>query len=796
MELRGYQTHAVTELRSWLAAHERELLLESPVGSGKTTITQALSAAELASGALRLVVVLVPQNLLKDGWAKAPKVNLPTALPEARVIHEVAELTADFWRTARGFVVVSRQALTSKRGLAVLAGLDAGDIADVFVVADEGHHCADMNASGRMLATLRSKGAATLLVSATPWATAGAVGENARAHRLPEAAYVCAFQPGDVFAPPREFVIDRVFVGKAVADAEATIDRSGTRSRKVTAEAGEDMHARRMTAAMVQRWADDGFPRAVFNVPRQTWAEPLARALRKVNKGADLLDLVGVMKPDALAAAQDRIRADSDAKRWADVRISAIMSCARMDEGTDWVPCSHVYNAGIPAVPGLILQRWGRAARPKRRIEGYPAQWVDARTLVFFTPPGTGEGDSWKAQTETAWLLAGFVGDYAAALAWTEERVARGEPAPAALPVPATSPAVMEWTGRLCEQIERVGGTMEPVAARAWLTKQGAPAEVADAVVRRQQMQDPAHREAEEKRAAGLRVKSDRRPEAEPLIEEFATLLRSAGASATMARFTALDAKTHAERMSATGSPWGGMTIEQLRRYRDASVARWTERHGRRPTLHSPPCPELGGLSWSALNAAFLRHRESMFGRVKATGVPIEVTAERVAAFIQEHGREPVAGRVTMAEATPEQRLGHGLRFMRNKRPDLCDRHDIARQASRGENIARGRQQRAEMEYEAIRVLFSSEAVVGDPDLCQAKTAGLVVAEVRADCWALWLDGATDPDPRPWAEILASGDHKRVVKAERVAFLDWEKPGKDGKPVRRPWTFPAVALAA
>jgi len=52
------------------------------------------------------------------------------------------------------------------------------------------------------------------------------------------------------------------------------------------------------------------------------------------------------------------------------------------------------------------------------------------------------------------------------------------------------------------------------------------------------------------------------------------------------------------------------------------------------------------------------------------------------------------------------------------------------------------------------------------------------------------LAGATAPDPRPWTDILASGDHKRVVKAERVAFLDWANPGPDGKPVKRKWSPP------
>lgn len=551
LPLRSYQTRQISDLHTWLGAGGRELLLESPVGSGKTTTVQALAAALLASGERRLVVVLVPQNLLKQGWSKAPVVDLPDALPPARVIGEVRDLSTAFWRTARGFYIVSRQALTSKRGTAVITGLAAGDLADVLVVPDEGHHCADVNTSGKMLAMLRERGAATLLVSATPFATAGHVGEHAQASRLPEAEYVCAFSDDDPSRPPSEFVIDRVFVGAPVSDAKTTIDRSGT-SRKVVA-GGDELHAGRMVGAMAERWQADGFPRAVFNVPLTSWRDVLARALRRAWKAGgrqgapDLLDLVGDVDVDV---AQARLAADSAATRWADVQINAVMSCARMDEGTDWVPCSHVYNAGIPAVAGLILQRWGRAARAKGRIEGYPAEWRDARTLVFFTPPGTGEGDSWKAQAETAWLLSGFVADYEAARAWTQDRIARNVPDAAALPVPESTPEVQKWSGRLSEQVERVGGVMEPTAAREWLVKQGAPVDVAETVIRRQQMTDPEHRKAEERRASrGLCVKADRRPDAEPLIEEFTTLLRSKNVATYLFRFTALDTKINLERM-------------------------------------------------------------------------------------------------------------------------------------------------------------------------------------------------------------------------------------------------------
>ena len=75
--------------------------------------------------------------------------------------------------------------------------------------------------------------------------------------------------------------------------------------------------------------------------------------------------------------------------------------------------------------------------------------------------------------------------------------------------------------------------------------------------------------------------------------------------------------------------------------------------------------------------------------------------------------------------------------------------------------------------------------------LCQVNSLARANDEIAADCWRLWLDGADRPDPRPWADILAAGDNKRVVKAERVAFLDWTDIDKNGKPKRKPWKPPA-----
>lgn len=101
-------------------------------------------------------------------------------------------------------------------------------------------------------------------------------------------------------------------------------------------------------------------------------------------------------------------------------------------------------------------------------------------------------------------------------------------------------------------------------------------------------------------------------------------------------------------------------------------------------------------------------------------------------------------------------------------------------------------------------------------DLCQVDSIASANAEIEADCWRFTLAGADAPDPRPWAELLASGDHKRIASAERVAFLDWQdsrlrggtrhafpsdKVGSGHRAycspaVRRPWTPPATPAAA
>ena len=81
----------------------------------------------------------------------------------------------------------------------------------------------------------------------------------------------------------------------------------------------------------------------------------------------------------------DRLAKEAEVKHYEDSKIDVLVSCARMDEGTDWVPKeSHVYNVRVPASMILILQRWARASRSKLGIEGIRRkvqEHTDARLL-------------------------------------------------------------------------------------------------------------------------------------------------------------------------------------------------------------------------------------------------------------------------------------------------------------------------------------------------------------------------------------------------------------------------------
>ena len=344
-------------------------------------------------------------------------------------------------------------------------------------------------------------------------------------------------------------------------------------------------------------------------------------------------------------------------------------------------------------------------------------------------------------------------------------------------------------------------------------------------------MADERARKAEEKREAaalagtGLEVKRERRPEAEPLIEQFAAPIVSREHAKLALKFTAMDAAQVAAQMRATGGgyPWPE-TREGLIQFAREHGRRYFEREGKWPSAQSG---QIGGLetTWAAINSA-LRARwglslREVFGRAPH-GDAYEKNARAISAFFDKHGQWPR----TTASNAEERRLGVALSHLRQNRHDLLDRYEIPRTCDRSATIraALGKtqwvsiaviiprvckqpdanQSTADVGGESGKILDTALRCAADPTkcgksrglgtssmalavLCQVNSIARMKAEIRADCWRLWLDGADKPDTRLWVDILAAGDNKLVERAERVAFLDWTDPGPDGKPTRKPW---------
>jgi hypothetical protein len=240
------------------------------------------------------------------------------------------------------------------------------------------------------------------------------------------------------------------------------------------------------------------------------------------------------------------------------------------------------------------------------------------------------------------------------------------------------------------------------------------------------------------------------------------------------------------------------------------------------------------GAQWHSLDAALRRCGSNLR---KVCGFSIyELNAHALRDFYNKHRRWPLRS----SDDPVEVRLANALGTIRKNRPDLCDKYEIPRKGdlSEANRRAHGKvqiscadvlallcQYPATTQYSdvvggggetgasldnALRlaaspVKRSGSRGIGSPEslpmLCQVNSIARLKAERDADCWRLFLSPDGPPDPRPWAEILAAGDFAEVMRAERVAFLDWanptgptvrdwKEPGRKGPSApaaRRPW---------
>lgn len=951
LPLRKYQIPHFNQLLGHIREHVAgrgegtALGYEAPMGSGKTTTIKAL-ASLLLCGDLRLVVVAAPLDAIVEQWAQPGSwrteagecLTLPTLHRDAPRATAVDLRDPKWWATASGFYVTTRQAMCTKRGLDALAASRAS-LRRVLVVGDEGHHHGDGTLAGRFFEALRGRGAATLLVSGTPWHGTGSIfTPDTRVVRLSAAALSMCIndKTGHPFAPT-QWQVERHLVPYKTSRVDLAVEPNKVASESVKRDR---QYEQAMCRAAAEEWARLGCPRTVINVPWSAgWKQIIVAELQRVAPGvlgrpAVVVDLIGDLSGKARAEAQARLAADGAAMAYDHpARVDVVVSCARMNEGTDWPPCSHVFNIRIPCSPLLILQRWARASRDKRIIAGYPSQWVDAQTLVFFVPTLTGDAreDAWKQHREQAVLLAAYLADYQAASRWVDPRcfapgaaerhVAGRKQAKGARLERAVGTGddgdrrggtAMDRSRAVAEIVERIrrrgpDGTMKIAKLDATLAKSlpdvSGPArkaallslyrtgEVADAV-------DAALARADRAIAQGqsvLRVREELQADLDAVVEKFGHFDVSipGDLSKCVAKFTALDAKAVAElarplsvppwddirndraaleafareraacrgnRPTATtgacaslaGFSWGSLNnalrdlgsslanalehspwylIRDEREALEKYARTQAETRHARPTKLSGKCPSLGGWTWGALNYDLMRCNSSLSKALTQTISPYKQHARAIREWHETYGQWP---RKSNGDAT-ERTLGARYADMRRRAPEYLVNEGIPLAIDFSATIRRGigkhqfaslaevvillgvQWRQSEGANPALNGIMRNAAANKSgtrglctvSDRCQVNGITRANAEIEADCWRFTLAGETAPDPRPWAELLASGDHKRIERAERVAFLDWKdsrlrggtrwtdpRVGKGPKcppAVRRPWTSPATA---
>jgi superfamily II DNA or RNA helicase len=340
MQLRPYQTAAVNETLAWLQRGSPGVLLESPVGSGKTSMGMEGLRTLLAAG--KTVVWFAHRaELLDQASQRATALGIPHGM-----LRPGHELTGHKLHIASVDTVLARMA-------SLAPWLSKVDIA----VFDEAHHIAA--AGWTRIAHAMTK-AQNIGLTATPFRLDGkGLGEDGHFHHVVRCPGIRDLTKQGYLAPAV------VYAPKTELDLSGIKVRAGDYALNEVAEAV----AKSGISVIGRRWYAKhapGQPAVVFCSTVEL-AEASAEAYRAAGWLARSVD--GSMSPKERAAAIQGL---------ADGSVQVLTSCALIGEGLD-----------IPAISVAILER------PTASTSLYVQQCLDLDTEVL-----TQEG--WKRHDEVS----------------------------------------------------------------------------------------------------------------------------------------------------------------------------------------------------------------------------------------------------------------------------------------------------------------------------------------------------------------------------------------------------------
>lgn len=901
--LRSYQALNIERIRrAILNDGAQSVLYSAPMASGKTLIGKGL-AANLVGTHFHTILILAPQTAIVDRWrepltvanpmlnwvprtygSEMARAGIPSAFTDKRDWHTPKLSTGDathadgaFWQGEQTSIQVATRQAVCRREVIDLLKEQRPNLDHMLVICDEAHHHHNEALAGEFCNVVIELGGYVLLVTGTAWSNSGKLlREDTVTIDYPQSRYMRETdEQGRPYAP-RNWVVDHERVEEARTNdirlySEGEVEKTDPKYKP--------SQRRAIIARIVKRFVEDECPKTVVNVPRTNWVPEVIKALTKSPEVRALLkkqgrpelrvyDFTGSDK-EKVKPVMDLLSAEAEVKHLSESKIDVLVSCARMNEGTDWVPCSHVYNVRIPASMLLILQRWARASRSKLGIAGYPQKYADAQTLVFFTPVLEEEAaaDYWTKHRNLAGAMAALLEDYRVASQYVNvcpalERFKKATKKKDKAALAAAIDDVLDaeeldqaWEGtehdraeamgRVILELEKRGGKVVGKAEinalvsrlakgdeskadevrQALLTfwERSGDSEMAETVTKGRQA--AVKKASKRKGADGCDIiRASMRDTWAAVMEKCPNLMLSSPADARqMAKFSPWDSAKLVDVMRETGGR-GGLpdSLEGLKAFALEHGEKYRAKHGKWPNKR---CGQVDGLrpTWLALDLA-LWHRGSslreVFGK-PPLGERLELNARACRHFYDQNGFWPRQN----ATDSEERRLGTARGNLWRRHPDLCDKYGLPLKADRSEVVRRrfarpqlttadvvlrlchqpkATQCTQNVEGDSGATLNTalknaanpdrrgkSRGVGGSPEalalLMQVNSLARLKQERDADCWRFTLKGAKRPDPRPWAELLASGDNVKVEKAERTHYLDWTDLDRNGQPKRKVW---------
>ncbi len=400
---------------------DKEYLLSSPTGSGKTSIAQAFIQCTISVNKFKRCLAITPQRQIESGFIPiAEKCTLETYLG-------TVTLNRKEWCTAReqnynGSAFLKAEETVEKVLVTTHAQVMSwhkdpnflpDDLTDILLVVDESHKAGENNVLGTgFLKAWKERGGTILYVTATPFRTDGT---NVIPHGIRRQIRTLAEHADGIHAPGNLPI-------RAIPlplSARNLMQFSGREQATGSMETS--------CQTIIDLMKSDNWPKSVVNVPAigsLKWACILESMLTKL--GFRVFNAVGSkLKVKTLDSL---LQSEREVKDYFDSQVDVIIACKRFDLGTDWPLCSHIYNIGVPKAFNLIIQRWGRAMRLKSHTN-YPAEHINTACLTFMVPHVSEEvWDKFEAfSKDHVFLLECFMHDmetaqqYQTCLRWRPE---------------------------------------------------------------------------------------------------------------------------------------------------------------------------------------------------------------------------------------------------------------------------------------------------------------------------------------------------------------------------------------